>query len=175
MRWLAMVLVGAALSGCASLQGAGLTPNLPAPGATLHLLRDLDVPPGMARVHIQNGTVMSEAEVNQFQPYCQFMTYQLSTAAKPIRIRSGPFPITEAWLRSYSVSRDTRLAGPLMRIEFDDASPSQVTLANDMELAAPEQPGVYRLSCRYWSDPTERHLYLDEIRRTLAGIAEIRP
>ena len=49
----------AGLGGCQILNGPPLPPRLPAAGAWLVLHQDLDVPAGMARVHIQNGRVVS--------------------------------------------------------------------------------------------------------------------
>ena len=177
MRVLSLWLLALALTGCAAFNAPPLPDRLPAPGSTLVLLRDLEVPPGMARVHIQHGRVVSESEVDEFEAYCQFMTRDLSTARQPIRIEADRFPIVNAWLRRYSVALDTLSAsvGAIVSAPDDVGGPSKMTLANDLELASPRQPGVYRLSCRYWADPIERHLYLREIREALAGIAEIRP
>lgn len=163
------------LSGCALLDAPPPAPRLPAPGSTLVLHRSLDVPVGMARAHIQNGRAVAESALDEFHGYCQFQTRDLSTAEHPLAIQADRFRIARAWLTRHSVDAGAHLFAGLHLTEFDDASPSKVTLGNEMELQSARQPGVYRLSCRYWADPYDPHLSLAEMRGVLGELVSIEP
>ncbi len=176
IRFLIIALVVTALAGCAASPDSPLaSPYFELePGSVLELHRDLEIPPGMARVFLQRGKVIPKGEVNQYEPSCDFEVRDLSQELQVIR--KGVFSIEREQFGREAVAESGGLklafsGGLWMGGGFSVFRYRRFWLQSD------DQPEVMRMTCRgTWeeivraSPPT-----LPEIRIALGEIFSIKP
>ena len=175
IRIITMSLAVTALAGCAA------SPDSPRaspyfalePGSVLELHRDLEIPPGMARVFLQLGKVVPKGEMNQYQPSCDIEVRDLSQEVQVIR--KGIYSIEREQFGREAVADSDGLklafsGGFLMGDGYS------VFRYRRFWLQSEDQPEVMRMTCRgTWeeivraSPPT-----LPEIRIALGEIFSIK-
>jgi len=174
-RFLTILMVVTALTGCAASPDSPLaSPYFELePGSVLELHRDLEIPPGMARVFLQRGKVLSRGEMNQYEPSCDIEVRDLSHEIQIIR--KGVFPIEKEQFGREAVAESGALklafSGGLWK-----GGGFSVFRYRRFWLQSEDQPEVMRMTCRgTWeeivraSPPT-----LPEIRIALGKVFSIK-
>ena len=175
-RFLTISMVVTALAGCAASPDSPLaSPYFELePGSVLELHRDLEIPPGMARVFLQRGKVIPRGEMNQYEPSCDFEVRDLSQEIQIIR--KGVFSIEREQFGREAVAESDGIKLAFYGSLWRGGGPS-VFRYRRFWLQSEEQPEVMRMTCRgTWeeivraSPPT-----LPEIRIALGEIFSIKP
>lgn len=180
---LALAAAAAVLvAGCA---GTGGYRNIVSAGSAVELHQALRLPAGSARVHIQGGRVVSEAEINRFLVHCSFGLRRQGDEPLVDTIEPDRFELVRPSRSGYWVERSgddgvqvaargLLTAGML----FEDDGPPEYLFYTELPLRSERQPQVDDLTCRYDAaqfpyiagDPPT----LDQINATLGEIATVR-
>jgi hypothetical protein len=176
IRFLTLSLVVTALAGCAAPPDSPLaSPYFELePGSVLELHRDLEIPPGSARLFFQHGEIVPRGGMNQYEPSCDIEVRKLSQEIQVIK--KGVFSIEREQFGREAVAESdgVKLAfnGGLWR-----GGGYSVFRYRRLWLQSEEQPQVMRMTCRgTWEEivratpPT-----LPEIRIALGEIFSIKP
>ncbi|MDH5484522.1 MAG: hypothetical protein OEY43_04725 [Gammaproteobacteria bacterium] len=138
-------------------------------GSLLILLQAIEIPPGTARVFIQQGQVLPLKQVNQYKPHCEFEINSLDTSIQTIH--PDRFTIYKVATDIRYVSRQALFASLSTRL-FNDGD--IVGFANDYYLRSASQPDVRKLSCLHWDDSYKRiYLSIEQVRQVLGKIFEL--
>lgn len=172
-RWLVPLLLAALLAAC---QFAPVpdeaSPHLRlAPGDTIVLHEPLSVPPGHARVFLQQGRVRAKHRLDSYRAHCNFELATVSDVAQTIH--PGRFTITDVrWWEESVVQRD---APRLVRVGSDSESATLITRLLHHQLEAPQQAGLRRLTCHGgFSDPWQVQFpSVAQIREALGTLASV--
>jgi hypothetical protein len=179
MTWIRLVtilLVVTALAGCAASPDSPLaSPYFELePGSVLELHRDLEIPPGMARIFFQRGKVIGKGGMNQYEPSCDIEVRDLSQEIQ--FIRKGIFFIEREQFGREAVAEAGGLklafSGGLWR-----GGGFSVFRFRRLWLQSEEQPQVMRMTCRgTWEEIVRaKPPTLPEIRIALGEIFSIKP
>ena len=138
------------------------------PGMTLELTKEIFVPSNTAFIFIQNGMTISEAALDQYNPYCKL------EMKKPINnnrtLTPSRFVIINIYTQTeYVLSNPVKIAArgtPFGTTTADEIYSTILIVKSD------ENPEVEKISCEYWRDPTsfEGHLTEEQIQETLKGL-----
>lgn len=139
-------------------------------GSLLILPQAIEIPPGSARVFIQQGQIIPSRQINQYQPYCEF---EINTLKDDVQIiQPDQFHIYKVTNDIRYVSRQTLFAS-LSSNTFD--SGDIVGFTDEFFLRSASQPDVRKLSCLHWDDAHKRmYLSIKQIRQALGNIFELR-
>lgn len=160
-----------AIGGCA---GAGKYVDLPmvAPTSVVQINQQLEIPPELARVYIQNGVQVSKKGLDKWLTYCSVLMQKVNTPGEPLQtVSPGKFEVTE--VREYNDYRySPRIYASLTLVSRDP--PSNVIYSVDMRLQSQQQPGVRSLICVKHVDAYGRYYpTLAEMRVALGDAIEI--
>lgn len=141
--------------------------------ATVELKEQLEIAPGQARVFIQHGAVTRGRD--EYDVFCAFEIDELKEKPQYIepgtfsvkRVQSGATEVVQAF--PIKVASNTRLAAA-------DYSPPMISYYYHFYLDS-DQPNLFRMSCYGPFDiPSETdYPVLDQINKTLSGIAKLNP
>ena len=176
IRFLTIGLVVATLGGCAASPDSPLaSPYFELePGSLLELHRDLEIPPGMARVFFQRGKVVPKGGINQYEPSCDIEVRDLSQEVQIIR--KGIFPIEREQFGREAVADSGGL-----KLAFSGGlwmgGGFSVFRFRRFWLQSEDQPQVMRMTCRgTWEEIVRaRPPTLPEIMIALGEIFSIKP
>jgi hypothetical protein len=160
----------AACQGTPSRTGFYDSPLLP--GDEVEILRDVVVPPGMARVYLQHGETTGYAGTDQYAPFCYFLLRDPLPAAQ--RISPGVLEVKRVWLDQTSVSLDfpLRLASAL---SFGGGDRTPIAWQFHITLQAGDQSRVILVCSGAFDGPaTAAPIRLPEMREALGNYAELR-
>jgi len=134
-----------AITGCTSL--ATRYPNQPAVaiGSQVQLNLSAEVPLDQNRVFIQNGMVVSEAQIDKQQVYCNIVMHNYSEVGQPtMKIEPGKFSVWRVRLYNDYIyqptiyaNNDDRYYSPSFGIDF----------RTEIHLKSSDQPGVSAFTC----------------------------
>ena len=160
-----------AIGGCA---GAGKYVDLPmvAPTSVVQINQQLEIPPELARVYIQNGIHSGKRGLDKWLTYCSVLMQEVNTPGEPLQtVSPGKFEISQ--VREYNDYRyQPRIYASLTRVRYDP--PSDVIYTVEMRLQSEQQPGVRALICvRHVAAYGRYYPTLAEIRVALGDVIEI--
>ncbi len=175
IRFLTTSLAVTALAGCAASPESPLaSPYFGLePGSVLELHRDLEIPPGVARVFLQRGKVIPKGEMNQYEPSCDIEVRDLSQEVQIIR--KGIFSIEREQFGREAVAESGGLKLAFYGSLWTDGGFS-VFRYRRFWLQSEDQPQVMRMTCRgTWEEIVRaRPPTLPEIRIALGEIFSIK-
>lgn len=169
MRYYGLLVLLVLLTACQALPALRSDPAyfVIRPGAKLVLNQDLTIPAGRVSVYVQGGQLVPYAELNGYHPHCKFELRAIKDA--PQTVTADTFLI-ERVRRDVVHSVGIEGAQRVSTVNHD-GGPTFVVYATMLDLRAPAQPNVMRLTCGQWDDPYRAtHLTVDEMRRALGGI-----
>jgi len=140
-------------------------------GSTVKLNTAIEFPADSVAVYIQHGALVEANSIDSYKPYCIFEIR--SKHRQPISITPDIFLISKTKYESTAALRYPMLASTA-RIMVR-ASISHLVYETELFLQSRNQPGVYRLTCKHWVDPSfARFVTLDEINNALGKLMNIR-
>lgn len=131
----------------------------------LVLRRNLEIEPGQASAHLQDGKLLPWYHVNQYAPYCALALQARRDVAQSV----GPDDfvvrkVSQRFLFTLAQARPVRT-----QRERSDAMTYEV-LATVMQLHSARQPEVRALTCASWGLPQGgSYLTVEQIRRALGA------
>jgi hypothetical protein len=147
-------------------------------GSRLQLLQPLDIPPGRTRLFIQHGKVLQGNSADQYDTQCNFEVEDLSKQVQRIEPDSFLIERVQALTEPVVLTRPVMVAalgGVASLAGVGDDGASDIFQGYNFWLSSARQPQVMRLTCvgAYDTPSDARAPTLQEIRKTLAGIARI--
>ena len=141
-------------------------------GSLLVLNQDVTIAGDQVAIYVQNGELMSDAEVNKYYPNCKFEVYKISE--KPRTVLADTFEIIKVVddIESSSLQKSTELAALNKILSFGMLDRSYVfNYATLMYLNSEKQNDVYRLTCQHWEDVMDdRHLTISQMRGAMGDV-----
>ena len=135
-------------------------------GSRLILDQPFSIPPGKARVFIQNGQVINTKDLDQYQHHCEFEINTLKDESQIIQPDEFYIYKTDHVIRWSQIPVMYASLGML----FQSDSPL-VAYTNEYYLRSQKQPDVRALSCLHWDDQADAyHLSVDEVQQVLEGL-----
>lgn len=173
-----------ALAGAALVAGCGPVPRdenyvyyHPPVGTQVTVHKTLDIPPGRARVFLQNGQIVAYTARNQYYPNCEF---EINTVDDTVRqIQPDTFRVNRVQIKRDQVaqSRPVQVAGVGIGIGMGigDIGSTNIMWVVEMYLKSAQQPDVLRLTCRGGEDrPSDAEPpSINEMRHALGDYASI--
>ena len=175
---LALLLAGCQKSATVKEQSAQSYRQLQ--GATLVLKEPIRIPPGKARVFLQDGGstqgTLLGGSFNQYRPHCGFEVQRIDHEG--FTIRAGEFRISRVQhsLQPVVMAQPVRLAALQLAGGYDGQGSGGYHEGYHIWLESGDQPEVMRVSCYgvYAERPDLYPPTLEEIRQALGQAAEIR-
>lgn len=166
------------LSGCSALLSENTASDIVPDGSHLIVKQLVVIPANKGRVYIQDGTVISENQRDQYKPYCWLQSWKV--LAVPQEIEPDTFTIKSS-RRYEELVRKT----PPLQLAFNNAHQKMIQLSlasitaieqqTVLYLYSEKQPDIRELTCSYWDDPdNDRHLTLAEIKHALGEIIQLK-
>lgn len=157
-------------------------------GSLVELTQTLQFPGSAARVYIQSGEIRKWGDVIEWSPYCSFGLNRKRDDKPLVReVDPGIFEVTGTRVElDISRSFDDRAPGTLpddrtIRVAGvfggngarRGGTPSLYIYRTTITLYSGQQPQLDDLTCAYRGSPRDRNLTVDDIRKTLDGVARI--
>lgn len=180
------VAVALLATGCASLEGIGRAPEVPA-GGRVTLSQALETSPGVpTRVYVQDGRVVPEGEVNRYAVHCFFRLERQGDEALAATIEPDRFEVTRPSRSGRRVEGPgtdgvrVAAAGTMsLAMVFEEEGAPLITFYTELALRSERQPQVHDLSCRHDGGPYEEYgpsrgyPTLEQINDTLGEVATV--
>jgi len=160
------------ISGCAGTTSKYADEPRVAPTSVVQINQQLEIPPEMARVYIQNGIHTGKRSLDKWLTYCSVLMQEVNIPGEPLQtVAPGKFEITE--VREYNDWHySPRIFASMTLVRLDP--PSNVIYSVDMRLKSQQQPGVRSLICVKHVDAYGRfYPTLAEMRVALGDAIEI--
>jgi hypothetical protein len=145
-----------------------------APGAAIVLKRELQVPPGLARVYLQYGRAVRYEFVDQYAPFCYFRM----RAPLPVvqTVAPGVLRVDSVTSEETEVRKSLPVRTAARTVLASDAGRGPIAYRSHMRLSAPGQPDIQSLVCSGAFDtPFEAEpISFPELLQVFGDIAEFR-
>jgi len=141
------------------------------PGMTLELTKEIIVPANTAFIFIQNGQILSEATLDQYNPYCKL------EMRAPVNNNRTLTPSIFVIINIYTQTEYV-LSGPITIAAIGipiGATTADEIYSTRLIVKSNKNPGVEKINCEYWRDPSsfEGHLTTRQIQLTLQGLFDL--
>lgn len=168
MKHIAAMLVVLVLGGCATAptpfdEDSTLYP--PPAGSRFTLKQELAIPAHSAHVSLQGGQLVSQSQLNLYQPHCRLDVQDVGEL--PQSVRPDEFVVSRVYRQN--TEQAFLRAGPVrVRRVMNDGGPGYMTYRTVFVLKSARQPQVRQLSCEHWDKAAlGNHLSLRQIRAAL--------
>ena len=166
-------LLVASLSGCAYQPPKDVNSTFYSPpaGSKLQLHSALTIPANNTEVYIQDGKVISSYwSIDAYYPNCNFELRERAEVKR--RVQPDTFTI----FRVVRNTENVMLGTPTVVASSSSGNGApNVDFMIIMDLHSERQPGVMRITCRQWEDPSDgNHLSIVQIRKTLGDLFTLR-
>ena len=174
----ALIYTSTHLTGCTIAS----TTNPPAhrvltPGMKFQLNQALEILPEKAAVYIQHGKIISDKQIEVYQPNCRFVVHGLDKKSR--NIQPDIFSISKISFGTELVMKNPAyLASSSLHFSLttgDDGGATAEIYTTYFYLQSENQPLVSHISCSHWEDATDgSYLTVDQISATLGNIIELK-
>jgi len=155
--------------------------SVPPPGTVIALNQPITFQAGTSRSYIQAGKARTSAQVNRYEPWCQFYLYESKDAMKHERsIQPDEFVVQRAGQGiGFVMAQPINVAavGIGVGVPYHTAigEVGAQTLSTTMRIKSEKQPQVHELKCST-TDDALRHNFVsvNRIQATLGEIATLR-